>query len=289
MATDSNAFGEGESTGSDRLRSWLGQSRSFYGRYARELLRNKTVLFWSILFPVGFYLLTISVFLNLSEIPSQARPAVLGSTAISYGTFGAIIVCLNTFGQQLAADFEAGRYRQFRALPVAPTADLAGRMAAGLTLAVAAIAAVVAVGVPTGAEFAVREPASLLVGALAVLSLAVVWMVVATLVATVVTDERYASIITVAVALLAFMLTGYNGTNPGDYGGPEFLLNYLPNTLPTRLLVYSFVDVPSSVLAPPALPSTAWGLALMTGYSLLALGVGVLVMRRSVYGPGVIR
>jgi ABC-2 type transport system permease protein len=289
METDTRVLRETESTDTGRWQSWIGQSRSFYGRYARELFRNKTVLFWSILFPVGFYLLTITVFVDLSEIPSEAQPAVLGSTAISYGTFGAIIVCLNTFGQQLAADFEADRYKQFRALPIAPTADLAGRMAAGLTLAVVAIAAVIAVSVPTGAEFVVRSPASLLIGGLAVLSLGVVWMVVATLVATTVTDERYASIITVALALLSYMLTGYNGTAPGDYAGPDFLLNYLPNTLPTRLLVYNFVDVPAEVLAPPTLPSTEWGLGLMVGYSLLALGVGVLVMRRSVYGPGVIR
>lgn len=191
MATDTGALQTGTSAVPGRWRAWLGQSRSFFGRYVRELLRNKTVLFWSIAFPVGFYLLTITVFVDLAEIPADVQPAVLGSTAISYGTFGAIIVCLNTFGQQLAADFEAGRYRQFRALLSAPTADLAGRMAAGLALSAVAVLSVLAVSVPTGAEFAVRSPVSLLVGVVALLSLGVVWMVVATLVATAVTDERY--------------------------------------------------------------------------------------------------
>lgn len=288
MATDVHSHGAASGTARGRGRAWAGQARSFFARYARELVRNKTVLFWSLAFPVGFYLLTITVFVPVERIPADARPAVFGSTAISYGTFGAVIVSLNSFGTQLAADFEAGRYKQFRALPIAPTADMAGRMAAGTALALVSFLAVVLVSVPTGAAFAVRSPASLAVGLLAFLAFVVVWMVLATGLVSVVGDERYATIITVAVALLSYMLTGYNGTDPASYTGPDALLNYLPNTLPTRLLVYEFVDVNASQLAPPALPGTAWGVGMLALYTLLALGVGVALVRTVVYKRGLI-
>lgn len=283
MATDTHRRGAAVADERSQRGRWLGQARSFAGRYVRELLRNKTVLFWSIAFPVGFYLLTITVFVDLSQVPADVRPAVLASTAISYGTFGAVIVCLNSFGQQLAADMEAGRYRQFRALPIAPTADLAGRMLAGLGLAAVAFLAVVATGLATGATFAVSGPASLGIGLVAFVGLAVVWMVVATAVAAAITDERYASIITVAVALLSYMLTGYNGTDPASFAGPDALLNYLPNTLGTRLLVDSFVDVPPGSLAPPAMPSTAWAVAAMALYTAVTLLAGVVVVRTVIY------
>lgn len=284
MATDAATRGPRDASSRS---VWFGQMRSFLGRYVRELIRNKTVLFWSLAFPVGFYLLTIAVFVPVEEIPADVQPTVFAATAISYGTFGAVIACLNSFGQQLAADFEADRYKQFRALPIAPTADMAGRMLAGLALAGAAFLAVVAVSVGTGASYAIRGPASLAIGVLAFVAFALIWMVLAIAVVSAVTDERYATIITVAVALLSYMLTGYNGTDPATYTGPDALLNYLPNTLPTRMLVYNFVDVEPSTLAPPAVPGTAWGLATLAGYTALALAVGVAVVRTVVYKRGV--
>ena len=288
MATETLTGGSTEGVSSGGTRIWLGQTRSFAERYARELFRNKTVLFWSLLFPVGFYLLTITVFVPTDQIPADIKPMVFGATAISYGTFGAVIACLNSFGGQLAADFEADRYKQFRALPIRPTADLAGRMAAGLALAAASFAVVVVVSLGTGAEYAIRGPESLAVLLLALLVFGVVWMVLAIALVTVVTDERYANIITVAIALLSYMLMGYNGTDPASYTGPDVLLNYLPNTLSTRLLVYHFVDVGADTLSPPALPGTGWSLAVLGLYGVAALAAGVVLVRTVVYKRGVL-
>ncbi|MFB6189063.1 MAG: ABC transporter permease [Halapricum sp.] len=288
MATDAFTHGHRDASSSTSRRVWVGQARSFFGRYVRELGRNKTVLFWSLAFPVVFYLLTIAVFVPTEKIPADVLPVVKASTAISYGTFGAVVACLNSFGQQLAADFEAGRYRQFRALPIHPTADAAGRMAAGLVLSAASFLVVVVVSVLTGAEYAIRSPVSPVVAVLAFLSFAVVWMVVAMVLVSAVNDERYATIITVAVALLSYMLTGYNGADPGSYTGPSVLLNYLPNTLPTRLLVYHLTAVPASDLTQPAIPGTVWGLATLAVYTVLALAVCVVLVRAVVYGQEVL-
>lgn len=282
MATDTQTNARANRTG---RRQWLSQARAFTDRYARELFRNRTVLFWSVAFPVGFYLLTITIFIDTSSIPAGVLPEVKASIAAGYGMFGAIVASLNSFGQQLAADFEADRYQQFRSLPLAPTADLAGRMVAGLGLSVTALVAAVVVAIGTGAEFALRSAASPVVILVAVITFAVVWMVVALLVSTVVRDTRYASTITVSLALLAYFLTGYNGTEPTAFQGPSFLLNLLPHTLATRLVTHHSVPTAAgrSPLAPPAVPDIGVGLGLLVAYGVGSLVVGALVLRRVVY------
>ncbi|WP_154660584.1 ABC transporter permease [Halopiger goleimassiliensis] len=268
----------------NRSGQWLEQMRAFTWRYLRELLRDRTVLFWTLGFPAGFYLLTVSVF--VPEIPARAEPYVLASIAVSYGTFGALIAALNSFSEQLGSDIEDDRYVLFRSLSIAPSADLAGRLLAGTGLAAVAMAAVVPVGVVTGANFGLRSALSPLVVAVAVVTFAVVWMTVAVLVTVAVRNTRYASIVTVSLALVAFMLSGYNGTDPSFFQGPDVLLNWLPHTLATRLLAHHLVVPPAGVdagLAPPAIPSAAFGTAVLTGYAVISLVVAVSTVRRVLY------
>jgi len=268
-------------------RVWAGQARSFAERYARELFRNKVVLFWSVAFPVAFYLLTITVFIDTSTIPDAVVPYQKAGVAVSYGMFGAVVASLNSFGQQLAADFEADRYVQYRSLPLAPSADLAGRALAGLALAVVAFAAVIVVAVPTGAEFALRSMASVPVVALAVVTFAVLWMMLAVVVAALVRDARYASVVTISIALGAYFLTGYNGTDPGAFAGPEWVLNVMPFTLATRLVSHHVVVFPDSGLVGGSLlsvPGLTFGVGLLAATTLAAVAVGLLVMRHAVYG-----
>lgn len=277
------------STVSERgRRVWAGQARSFAERYARELFRNKVILFWSVAFPVAFYLLTITVFIDTSAVPDTIIPYQKAGVAVSYGMFGAIVASLNSFGQQLAADFEADRYMQYRSLPLAPSADLAGRALAGLALSVVAFVAVLAVAVPTGAAFSLRSVASVPVVVLAVVAFAVLWMMLAVVVATLVRDPRYASVVTISIALGAYFLTGYNGTDPGAFAGPDWVLNVLPFTLATRLVSHNVVVFPGrgsfgsgSLLSVPDLP---FGVGLLTVATLAAVTVGLLVMRHAVYG-----
>ncbi len=276
------------------LTTWLGQAGAFAARSTRELFRNKTVLFWSIGFPVGFYLLTVTVFIDTASIPAEALPYVKAATAVGYGIFGAIIACLNAFGQQLASDLEDDRYRLYRSLPIRPSADLAGRMTAGVALAMVALLAAVVAAVATGASFAIRSPTSLPVLALALVTFAVLWMVLAVVVAAVVRETRYASIITVSVALAAYFLTGYNGGQPEFFHGPDVLLNVLPNTLATRLVTHHVVvfpaDVPASASVSSALtiPGDAFSLGVLGLWGVGAALLGVAVLRRGIYGRGVL-
>lgn len=272
------------------IRRWLKQCRAFAERSALELFRSKTVLFWAIAFPAGFYLLTIAVFIPTSEVPGEVLPYVKAGTAVTYGTFGAIIAGLNAFGQQFAMDFEDDRYGLYRSLPVEPMADLVGRMAAGVALALVAVVAVMGVAVLTGAAYDLRSVASLPTVLLAIVALAVVWMVVAVLVTTAVRDTRYAAVITVSIALAAYFLTGFNGGDPSAFQGPDWLLNWLPNSLPTRLVAEHVVVVPASLQQPGGLaaPGTAWGLGVLTVYTAVALAVAAIVMRAVVYRRGVL-
>jgi len=266
--------------------TWLRQVRAFAERYGRELFRNKTVLFWSVAFPVAFYLLTITVFIDTSNVASAFLPYVKAGTAVSYGMFGAIIASLNSFGQQLAADFEADRYMQYRSLPLAPSADLAGRMVAGTVLSLAAFVAVLAVATLTGAEFGLRGLLSVPLVLAALVSFAVVWMALAVLVATLVRDTRYASIITISIALGSYFLTGYNGTDPASFQGPDALLTWLPNTAATRLVSHHVVVPPADLSGHAAslvVPDALVGFAQMGVYGALAVVLATLLMRRVVY------
>ena len=282
----------GRSDGRD-VHTWLRQAGGFAARSVRELFRNKTVLFWSVGFPVGFYLLTVTVFVDTASIPADALPYVKAGTAVSYGIFGAIIACLNAFGQQLAADLEHERYRLYRSLPISPGADLVGRMAAGFALAVVALVVAMAVAVAPGATFAVRSVTSLPVIALALVTFAVFWMAVAVLVAGIVREARYASIITVSVALAAYFLTGYNGGDPSLFQGPDVLLHVLPNTLATRLISHHVVVPPADVATAGsatdalATPGDVFGLGVLALWAVASLVVGAALMRRRVYGRGV--
>jgi ABC-2 type transport system permease protein len=290
MSTDTAHSTARPAVGRGGLGAWRNQVLAFAIRYARELFRNKTVLFWTIAFPVGFYLLTITVFVDTQSIPADVLPYVKSGTAVTYGTFGAIIASLNSFGQQLAMDFEDDRYQLYRSLPIAPSADLAGRMIAGIVLSFVAFAIVVAAAVGTGGTFSLASAASIPLAVVAMLAFAIFWMVVAVLVTTAVRDARYASIVTVSMALALYFLTGYNGGSPDVFQGPDVVLNWLPNTLPTRLIGGEIAAPPAGLGRETALasPDPVIGTLTLLGYAVLALIVGLAVMRRIVYQRGLL-
>jgi ABC-2 type transport system permease protein len=93
-------------------------------------------------------------------------------------------------------------------------------MIAGTALAFVAVAVVIAVSAVTGGAFSLSSNVSLPVVVLALVALTTCWMVVGFVVTALVRDTRYASIVTVSLALVAYFLTGYNGGDPGAFQGP---------------------------------------------------------------------
>lgn len=259
-------------------------------------MRDRTALFWSFGFPTIFYLMTITVFIDLDQVPSEVEPAVMGIVAIGYGIFGAVIVCLNAFGQQFADDIDQRRYSAFRALPLSPSADLIGRSSASILMAAIAFCFVLAVSVVTGASYSLSSISSLpvIVGAFLLSSL--IWIVLALFIAVIATNSRYVSIISLSIALISYFGTGFNGTSPGSFAGDLALLNYLPNSLATRLMSYHLVEIDpeladgapweAAAMVPPKMPVGSEYLGLLLVYAVVFLVAGLLAMRYSMYKRG---
>lgn len=283
---------KGKSIGSDtRTPSfgqglWSEQVGAFVRRYLREMARNKTVLFWSLGFPAMFYLLTVTAFIPMGEIPTEFQAAVKATTAIGYGVFGSVIVCLNAFGQQLVTDIEDERYVEFRSLPLSPSADFVGRLVSGLIFASGAFLFVIGVSIATGAEYTLRGPESIPIILGAFVLSAVVWMVIALLMVLLVTNARFANIISLSLALASYFGTGFNGTDVTSFTGPDWLLNVLPNTLATRLITYHLADIGEweiSGLAPPDPPSSLAFLGLLAAYGIVFALIGGIVTNKVIY------
>lgn len=264
----------------------LEQTTGFALRTLRTLRRNGAVVFWAVAFPAMFYLLSVYLFIDTAGMPAEVVGVVKATNAVAYGTFAALIVFLNTFSQSLVADVEDGRYAQFRALPVAPSADFLGRFAAAYLFAVAAVLAVLGVGAATGAEYALRSAISIPVALLGLLALGLFAASVAVVLVAAVPDAKFASIVAISVVMLAFFLTGYNGVQPGMLAGAADFVNVVPNALATRLAVHHLVPVGDwarAGLAAPGVPETAGHLALLAGYAVAGLGLAVVATRRSLY------
>ncbi|QKY20677.1 ABC transporter permease [Halolamina sp. CBA1230] len=277
--------------GTDTRRSplpgrFLEQTGAFAARALRTLRRNGAVVFWSVAFPALFYLLTVYLLINTSSMPAEAAGIVKATNAISYGTFAALVVFLNTFSQSLVADVEGGRYAQFRALPVSPGADFFGRFVAAYAFAVVAVAVVLAVGVATGATFGLQSVISIPVVLLGLLALGLFAASIAVVLVAAVPEPKFASIITITLVLLAFFLTGYNGVQPALVASTAEFVNYVPNGLATRLAVYHLVPVgdwAAAGLAEPSAPTAPRYLALLAAYAVAGAGVAVIATRRSLY------
>lgn len=240
------------------------------------------MLFWVFGFPSIMYLLSVELG------PATTGPLERAAMAIGIGMLGAMFVCLFVFSEQLVTDVEDQRYAVYRALPIWPSADLVGRMVSVLLLAFGAFGTTLLVGALTGASFGLQGVSSVPIVVVAGALSFVLWMVVAIPIVAVTGDERYAGFITTGIAVGAFMLTGYNGVLPELFPFEEWLLNYLPNTLPTRLVAYHLIDVDRAAigLSQTTLPTDIGYLGLLFVYAVVCLGFGSAVLHRSLYKRG---
>lgn len=267
------------------LRAWVIQTSAFSERYIRVTARDRIGLFWSFVFPVIWYALTVH--LNITPGMDAGRPsdvrAVLG---ISFGVFGAFTVALVGFAGHLSVDLDAKRYRKFRSLPLAPSADLAGRFVSGSALGVVSFALVLLVATADGATYRLSSSTSVLVVLASVVSFCVVAMVVGLLATLAIPDPRHATTVGTGVLIVVFLVTGYNGLAASVFPGDGRLLNLLPNSLSTRLIVLHLTDIDWMLagLSPPGSPGTPAHASILVGHAIGLSIVGVTVMKRYVYG-----
>lgn len=273
---------------------WVTQTKAFALRNLRSMLRTKATIIWGFGFPAFWYFLTSLVFLpDAEEIGGTATLAdVKGSTAVSLGLFGVLTVTLVAFAGGLSADLTAKRYRKLRSLPVAPSADFAGRYLAGVAVAAVAYVLVLLVGLVDGAAYTLRGPGSIPVVVGSFLLFSLVGVSVAVLVTRLVEDSELVVGITNAILLVSFFLTGYNGTSPALLPAEShWLVNVAPNSLATRLQTWHLTDIPATTpagveqagLTPPALPVGLGFVALLGAWALAFGGAAAYLMDSAVY------
>ncbi|OAQ54041.1 hypothetical protein HTG_00505 [Natrinema mahii] len=261
---------------------WADQVRAFAGRNLREIAHSWTLLSIALGFGPFLYLVYLMAW---DSVPAPMR----ASLAVGLGTFGSMLVCLYVFGNQLVVDIEASRYELYRAMPVRPSADLVGRMIAGLTISCVAFLSTLLAGGLTGASFGIRGPESVPIVVAAFALSCLLWMVVAVPIVIAANNERYAEFLTTMVAVVAVFVTGNNGVVPEMSMVDGELLNVVPNALSARLLGYHLVgggEYARAGLVPPPMPSGLESVALLGLYGVGALALGIAFVRTSLYDNG---
>jgi len=298
MATNTEGPRGGVASDSDgRLvlnRRWLRQTKAFAKRNLRQMLRTKATIIWGFAFPAFWYVLTSLLFLpDASELGANVAIAdIKGATAVSLGLFGVLTVTLVAFAGGLGNDLKQKRYRKLRSLPVAPSADFAGRYLAGVAVAAVAYMLVLLVGFVDGAHYALHGPASVLVVAGSFLLFSLVGVSVAVVVTWLVEDPDIVVGITNAILLVSFFLTGYNGMTPGVL--PESsrsIVNIAPNSLSARLQTFHLTETPAEVpvgaesggLSPPALPVGLEFVALLSVWAIVFAVAASYLMDHAIY------
>ncbi|MFC7073413.1 ABC transporter permease [Halovenus rubra] len=270
------------------------QTKAFALRNLRAMLRTKATIIWGFGFPAFWYFLTSLVFLPDSGDVSEATTlgTIKGSTAVSLGLFGVLTVTLVAFAGGLSDDLTAKRYRKLRSLPVAPSADFAGRYLAGVAVAAVAYVLVLLIGLLDGATYTLRGPLSIPVVIGTFLLFSLVGVSVAVLVTRLVGDSELVVGITNAILLVSYFLTGYNGMNPGLLPAEShWVINVAPNSLAARLQAWHMTEIPATTpvgveragLTPPALPVSIQFVGLLVVWALVLGSLATYLMDSAVY------
>lgn len=240
------------------------------------------VLFLAVGWPLAWYFLAAWAFL-----PDDAGRYALGSNAVSYGLFGAFTVTVAVFAGEFARDLAGERYRKFRSMPIAPTADLLGRFCAGVVLASVSYGTVIAVASVHGARFQPR-PGALLFVPLTLVTFCLLALALALVLATAIPKPEHMTALGIVTVLIAYYVTGFNGLVPGIIADDPTYVNYVPNSLASRMHIYYMFDGdlagPETPFTPPELPVGPEYVALLVGYAVALLGVAVALNRLVAYG-----
>lgn len=252
------------------LSVWFKQASAFTYRTLRDISRSWTILGIAVGLPPIMYLLVTAT--------REFAPTNKGLLAVGIAVLGAMIASLTVVGSQLAVDADADRFHAYRSMAVSPSADLAGRMVAGVVVAALALGVGLAVGVLDGAPIGVSGvvPAVITVGAF--LGVTVVFASAAVPVTLAANDEQYAQFALSLIAVFAFVLSGYNGIMPSVAVLDESLVGLLPNALGTRAIALQLVTTDGVTLT----QTDGWAVLLM-GCGLAATVVAALLVRAGWY------
>jgi ABC-2 type transport system permease protein len=129
----------------------LGQITATWNKTIKEFLRQKTVLFWTIGWPIIWVL--IGSFSFTSNIPTEIVAYTRGAISISMMVFGLMTAGMANLPGNIAQDRERGLLTKVMSMPVSPWRDFSGRILALLAFSVLSAVLVIAVGFVCGARF----------------------------------------------------------------------------------------------------------------------------------------
>ena len=265
-----------------RIRQWFRQASAFAKRHLRVTARNKIAVALLVGYPVLWFVSTLWLFV---EDPQSTAITAIG---VGFGLFGALTATLAVFAGEFARDLQRDRYAKFRALPHAPSADIAGRFAAGTVVGSASYLATLVAAYLAGGTFeGWLSPAVWVPILLTLLAFCLIATSLAILVGSVLPKPEYMTVFAVVVALIAFYLTGQNGMVPWMIAGDGQFVNWLPNSLATRLQVVGWIEASggeTDFLTPPDAPSLVRHGGILLGQVLLLSGSAFAVVRSVAYG-----
>jgi ABC-2 type transport system permease protein len=117
----------------------------------KEFLRQKTVLFWTIVWPILWVL--IGSFSFTGNAPPEIVSLTRGAVAISMMVFALMTAGMANLPGNIAQDRERGLLTKLMSMPISPWRDFVGRIIALLAFSCLSALSVVSVGYVCGARF----------------------------------------------------------------------------------------------------------------------------------------
>jgi ABC-2 type transport system permease protein len=129
----------------------LGQITATLDKTIKEFLRQKTILFWTIAWPILWVL--IGSFSYVGNAPEEVIPYIRGSITISMMAFALMTAGMANLPGNIAEDRERGLLSKLMSMPIKPWRDFVGRILALLAFSSLAVFLVALVGYICGARF----------------------------------------------------------------------------------------------------------------------------------------
>jgi ABC-type multidrug transport system permease subunit len=129
----------------------LGQISATWNKTIKEFLRQKTVLFWTIGWPIIWVL--IGSFSFTSNVPSETLSYTKGAISISMMVFALMTAGMANLPGNIVQDRERGLLRKIMSMPISPWRDFTGRIMALLAFSGLSAILVIIVGFVCGARF----------------------------------------------------------------------------------------------------------------------------------------
>jgi len=129
----------------------VSQVAATFDKTIKVFLREKSVLFWTIAWPIIWVL--IDCFAFAGGVPKELVPSIRGSITICMMVFALTIAGMANLPGNIAEDRERGLLAKLKSMPISPWKDFGGRILGLAAFSCLAAVLVIAVGFACGARF----------------------------------------------------------------------------------------------------------------------------------------